>query len=137
MLVMLRKNGLTSLFKEVRVFKENGRSGLNLRARTFKQKKHLARKLQYARQVRERKGSGAFDNQVFGVLGNPHMWRLATTALWRVPTGAPFPQRKIKGQHLKGKIVSEFSHFFTHLSPRTFPFETKGFSSMRTKEKKS
>ena len=51
-------------------------------------------------------------------------------------------QGKTKGQELKGKIVSEFSHFlhfFTHFqnfSPRTFPFKTNGFSSIRTKEKK-
>ena len=46
---------------------------------------------------------------------------------------------KPKGQQLKGKIVSEFSHFFAlfqNFSSRTFPFKTKGFSSMRTKEKK-
>ena len=51
-------------------------------------------------------------------------------------------QRKIKGQQLKGKIVSEISHFshffvlFQKFSPRTLPFKTKGFSSRRTKEKK-
>ena len=48
-------------------------------------------------------------------------------------------QGKTKGQQLKGKIVSEFSHFFAlfqTFSPRTSPFKTKGFSSMRTKEKK-
>ena len=52
-------------------------------------------------------------------------------------------QRKTKGQELKGKLVSYFSHFFRtfskhfqNLSPRTFPFKTKGFSTMRTKEKK-
>ena len=55
-------------------------------------------------------------------------------------------QRKTKGQQLKGKIVSEiftlfhtFSHFlalFHNFSPGTFPFKTKGFSSIRTKEKK-
>ena len=52
-------------------------------------------------------------------------------------------QRNIKGQQLKGKIVSEFftlfHTFFTlfqNFPPRTFPFKTKGFSSRRTKEKK-
>ena len=51
-------------------------------------------------------------------------------------------QGKTKGQQLKGKIVSNFhtfrtfSHFFKNFSPRTFPFKTKGFSSIRTKEKK-
>ena len=46
-------------------------------------------------------------------------------------------QGKTKGQQLKGKIVSEFSHFFAlfqNFSPRTFPFRTKGFCSTRTKE---
>ena len=49
---------------------------------------------------------------------------------------------KTKGRQLKGKIVSEFSHFFAivHIfqkfSPRTFLFKTKGFSLRRTKEKK-
>ena len=36
-------------------------------------------------------------------------------------------QRKTKGQQLKGKIVSEFSHFFTlfqNFSPSAFPFKT-------------
>ena len=56
-----------------------------------------------------------------------------------------FPQKireKTKGQQLKGKIVSEFFtllalfHTFSEISPTTFPFKTKGFSSMRTKEKK-
>ena len=53
-------------------------------------------------------------------------------------------QRKTKGQQLKGKIVSEIftlfqSFFFTlfqNFPPGTFVFKTKGFSSMRTKEKK-
>ena len=48
-------------------------------------------------------------------------------------------QRKTKGQQLKGKIVSEFFTLFIHFlnfSPRTFPFETEGFSSMRTKRRK-
>ena len=48
-------------------------------------------------------------------------------------------QRKIKGQQLKGKIFHTFSHLFAlfqTFSMRTFPFKTKGFSSMRTKEKK-
>ena len=51
---------------------------------------------------------------------------------------SPF-QGKTKGQQLKGKIASWFSHFFTLFQtffPRTFPFKTKGFSWMRTKEKK-
>ena len=54
-----------------------------------------------------------------------------------------FSQGKTKGQQLKGKIVSDFftlfSHFFTlfqNFPPRTFPSKAKGFSSMRTKEKK-
>ena len=46
---------------------------------------------------------------------------------------------KTKGQQLKGKSVQNFSQFFTlfhDFSPGTFPFKTKGCSSMRTKEKK-
>ena len=35
-------------------------------------------------------------------------------------------QRKIKGQQLKGKIVSEFFTFFT-LFPQDFPLQNKGF----------
>ena len=48
-------------------------------------------------------------------------------------------QGKTKGQQLKGKIVSHFFalfHTFSHFFPQDFPFKTKGFSSMRTKEKK-
>ena len=51
-----------------------------------------------------------------------------------------FTDTRIFLKQLKGKIVSElftlfalFSHFFGIFSPRTFPFKTKGFSSMRTK----
>ena len=53
----------------------------------------------------------------------------------------PILREKTKGQQLKGKIVSEFSHFFTiftlfhNFSLGTFPFKTKGFSSRRTEEK--
>ena len=41
-------------------------------------------------------------------------------------------QRKTKGQQLKGKIVSEFSHFFTifhtfsEFFPQDFPLQNKG-----------
>ena len=48
----------------------------------------------------------------------------------------------IKGQQLKGKLVSEFFtlfhtfHTFSEFFPQDFPFKTKGFSSMRTEEKK-
>ena len=42
-------------------------------------------------------------------------------------------QRKIKGQQLKGQIVSEFSHFlalfrtFSEFIPQDFPLQNKGF----------
>ena len=67
------------------------------------------------------------------------------------PIGQPAPkyhtkgcshssQRKTKGATTKGqnrfRIFHTFSHTFSEFSPRTFPFKTKGFSSMRTKEKK-
>ena len=45
-------------------------------------------------------------------------------------------QRITKGQQLKGKIDSELFTLFHTFSPRTFPFKMRGFSSMRTKEKK-
>ena len=44
-----------------------------------------------------------------------------------------YNQRKTKGQQLKGKIVSNFSHFlalfgtFQNFSPRDFPLQNKGF----------
>ena len=50
-----------------------------------------------------------------------------------------YRQGKTKGQQLKGKIVSEFFALFRTFSeifPQDFPLQTKGFSSMRTKEKK-
>ena len=67
----------------------------------------------------------------------------------RGPKGRRDTQGKTKGQQLKAKNVSNFftlfhnfsifhnfSHFFRIFPPGTFPFKTKGFSSMRTKEKK-
>ena len=63
-----------------------------------------------------------------GTFSSPHMF-----------CPPPYCQRKIKGQQLKGKIVSEFFtllHTFSEFSPRTFPFKTKGFSSRRKKRRK-
>ena len=52
----------------------------------------------------------------------------------------PINQRKIKGQQLEGKIVSEyfalFVKLFQNFPPRTLPFKTKGSSSRRRKKRR-
>ena len=62
---------------------------------------------------------------------------------WKCPLcPADYLQRKTKGQQLKSKIVSEFSHLstifhtFAYFFPQDFPLQSKGFGSRRTKENK-
>ena len=62
---------------------------------------------------------------------------------WQKSIATLLNQGKTKGQQLKGKIVSDvFALFltifrtFSEFSPQDIPLETKGFSSMGTKEKK-